>query len=377
MGILKLEDAHLAGTSESIDCTLFLTEGDSVKAVVVSGLEKIGYDKYGVFPLGRKLLNVRVATSEQIAKNLEVNNLMKILGLEYGKKYDTVEDLKSLRYGRLVIMTDPDPDGAQFKGLIINFLHYNWPSLLRLPFLQQFIIPIVKATKGIGELAESLTFYSLDEFEQWKTQAENWRHYHVKHYKGLATLRKEEAKECFSNLQRHQIDFRHGGDDDDRTISMAFNNKHLEEWRYRLNVWKNACKDLRQLGFSGDLYAKDIKEVSYHDFVKKDLIRFRNMEYVRLVPSLMDGFNERQRKTLYTCIKRDYKEEINVAQLAVSVAENCAYYQPGLLIGTITGLAQDFVGSNNINLLIPNGQFASRHLVSNFVNFCVKLFFYV
>jgi DNA topoisomerase-2 len=101
------------------------------------------------------------------------------------------------------------------------------------------------------------------------------------------------------------------------------------------------------------------------------------MEYVRLVPSLMDGFNERQRKTLYTCIKRDYKEEINVAQLAVSVAENCAYYQPGLLIGTITGLAQDFVGSNNINLLIPNGQFASRHLVSNFVNFCIKLFFYV
>lgn len=179
-GIAKLEDANDAGTKNSNNCTLILTEGDSAKSLAVSGLGVVGRDKYGVFPLRGKLLNVREATHKQILENAEINNLIKILGLQYKKKYENSDDLKTLRYGRLMIMTDQDQDGSHIKGLIINFIHHNWPSLLRIPFLEEFITPIVKATKG----SEELSFYSLPEFEDWKKATDNAHLYRTKYYKG-------------------------------------------------------------------------------------------------------------------------------------------------------------------------------------------------
>jgi DNA topoisomerase-2 len=65
-GIPKLEDANEAGTRNSEKCTLILTEGDSAKALAMSGLSVIGRDYYGVFPLKGKLLNVREANTKQL-----------------------------------------------------------------------------------------------------------------------------------------------------------------------------------------------------------------------------------------------------------------------------------------------------------------------
>lgn len=179
-GVPKLEDANDAGTKNSIDCTLILTEGDSAKSLVVGGLGVVGRDKYGVFPLKGKILNVREASHKQILENAEINNIIKILGLQYKKKYESVDDLKTLRYGKVMIMTDQDQDGSHIKGLLINFIHHNWPSLLKLNFLEEFITPIVKASKG----SEVHSFYSLPEFEEWKKVTPNWKNYKVKYYKG-------------------------------------------------------------------------------------------------------------------------------------------------------------------------------------------------
>lgn len=89
-------------------------------------------------------LTVLYALTLQILENAEINNIIKIIGLQYNKTYKKEEDLKSLRYGHLMIMTDQDQDGSHIKGLVINFIHSNWPSLLKLDFLNQFITPIVK-----------------------------------------------------------------------------------------------------------------------------------------------------------------------------------------------------------------------------------------
>lgn len=102
-GIPKLEDANLAGTKDGYQCTLILTEGDSAKALAVSGLSVVGRDKYGVFPLKGKLLNVREASASQLMANAELNHLKQILGLQSGKKYSSN---KELRYGRVMIMAD-------------------------------------------------------------------------------------------------------------------------------------------------------------------------------------------------------------------------------------------------------------------------------
>ena len=66
-GVAKLEDANDAGSKNSLDCTLILTEGDSAKTLAVSGLGVIGRDQYGVFPLRGKLLNVREASHKQVS----------------------------------------------------------------------------------------------------------------------------------------------------------------------------------------------------------------------------------------------------------------------------------------------------------------------
>lgn len=149
VGITKLDDANYAGTAKSKDCTLILTEGDSAKALAISGLSVVGRDYYGVFPLKGKLLNVREASHQQIMKNEEIQNITRILGLAFGKDYSVDNSISTLRYGHLMIMTDQDHDGSHIKGLLINFLHHFWPSLLKVKgFLQQFITPIVKCTKG-------------------------------------------------------------------------------------------------------------------------------------------------------------------------------------------------------------------------------------
>jgi DNA topoisomerase-2 len=249
-GVAKLEDANDAGTKNSIDCTLILTEGDSAKTLAVAGLSVIGRDKYGVYPLRGKLLNVREATHKQIMENKEINEMVKIIGLTYKKKYNTVDDLKSLRYGRLMIMTDQDQDGSHIKGLIINFIHHNWPSLLKLPFLEEFITPIVKATKG----GQSQSFYSLPEFSEWKDANDNWHTYRIKYYKGLGTSTSKEAKEYFSDMRRHRILFNYNSEQDDHSITMAFSKKAIDQRKEWLTNFMEECKRRRELGLPGEDY---------------------------------------------------------------------------------------------------------------------------
>lgn len=102
-GLTKLADANNAGTKNASKCTLILTEGDSAKALAVAGLGVVGRDNFGVFPLRGKMLNVREARHDQIMKNEEIQNIKKIMGLQSNKDYSNVS---SLRYGRLMIMTD-------------------------------------------------------------------------------------------------------------------------------------------------------------------------------------------------------------------------------------------------------------------------------
>uniref|UniRef100_A0A673BE93 DNA topoisomerase 2 n=1 Tax=Sphaeramia orbicularis TaxID=375764 RepID=A0A673BE93_9TELE len=322
-GIPKLDDANDAGGKHSSECTLILTEGDSAKSLAVSGLGVIGRDRYGVFPLRGKILNVREATHKQIMENAEINNIIKIVGLQYKKSYDDAESLRSLRYGKIMIMTDQDQDGSHIKGLLINFFHHNWPSLLKHTFLEEFITPIVKVTKNKQELS----FYSIPEFDEWKKQTENFKTWHIKYYKGLGTSTSKEAKEYFADMERHRITFRYGGAEDDAAITLAFSKKKTDDRKEWLT---NFMEDRRQRRMHGlpeqYLYGTQTKHLSYNDFINKELILFSNSDNERSIPSLVDGLKPGQRKVLFTCLKRNDKREVKVAQLAGSVAEMSAYH---------------------------------------------------
>lgn len=358
-GIPKLDDANDAGTKHSSDCTLILTEGDSAKSLAIAGLSVVGRDRYGVFPLRGKLLNVREATHKQIIENAEINNVIKIMGLQFKEKYDDPDKLKTLRYGKLMIMTDQDQDGSHIKGLLINFIHHFWPSLLRRNVVVEFITPIVKVTKG----KEERSFYSLPEFDEWKAETANWNTWKIKYYKGLGTSTAKEAKEYFSEMARHKIGFKYTGTEDDASINLAFSKKKIEERKQWLSNWMEERKRRAELGLSElYLYGKDTRQITYNDFINRELILFSNTDNVRSIPSVMDGLKPGQRKVLYTCLKRNLvNKEVKVAQLAGSVAELSAYHHgEASLMSTIINLAQNFVGSNNLNLLQPLGQFGTR-----------------
>lgn len=245
-GIPKLDDANFAGTSRSDQCTLILTEGDSAKSLAISGLSVVGRDYYGVFPLKGKLLNVREAPVSQIMNNEEVQNIVKIMGLKYGTKY---ESTAGLRYGSLMIMADQDHDGSHIKGLIINFLHHFWPSLLRVRgFLKEFITPIVKATKG----AREEVFFTMPEYQAWKERTQNGKGWRVKYYKGLGTSTAQEAKRYFADLETHEIEFEYKDEHDDDSIDLAFSKKRADErkdWlsKYEVRALSHAWPPSAQL----------------------------------------------------------------------------------------------------------------------------------
>ena len=343
-GVTKLEDANYAGSKRSIECTLILTEGDSAKATAISGISAIkdGRNFFGVFPLRGKLLNVREASTSNIANNQEITEVKKILGLKLGVKKE------ELRYGSILLMMDADEDGSHIKGLFINFLDYFYPQLIEEKgFLKILVTPVVKATYK----SEVLSFANLRTYTTWKDNNDTNK-WSIKYYKGLGTSSAKEAQEYFINLTKNTIDIidtqKKGGNPD---ILLAFEKEKVnqrKEWLMNYDA-----KNILQL--------EPPTTITIKQFIHQELIHFSNYDNIRSIPSIIDGFKPSQRKVIYACFKRNLINEMKIAQLAGAVAEITAYHHgEQSLVSTIINLAQNFVGSNNINLLEPIGQLGTR-----------------
>ena len=343
-GIPKLEDANNAGTRNGYKCTLILTEGDSAKALAMSGLSVVGRDNFGVFPLRGKLLNVREASLTQTTGNSEIQAIKQILGLKHSKIY---ADVAELRYGHLMIMTDQDHDGSHIKGLIINFLEVFYSSLLNIDgFLVEFITPIVRCTKG----TQDISFFTVPEYEFWKETHNDGKGWKIKYFKGLGTSTSADAKKYFSALDKHLKEFHTLQDGDKALVDLAFSKKKADERKEWLRLFN-----------PGTYIDHSLPKIPIADFINKELILFSMADNVRSIPSAVDGMKPGQRKILYSCFKRKLKNEIKVAQLAGYISEQSAYHHGDTsLWQTMIGMAQSFVGSNNVNLLEPSGQFGTR-----------------
>ena len=348
-GIPKLDDANKAGTLQSSKCTLILTEGDSAKTFAISGLSVVGRDTYGVFPLRGKMLNVREATAKQLLENAEINALKQILGLQQNKIYTNISEL---RYGKIMILTDADVDGSHIKGLIMNFLHTFWPSLLEIDpcFVYAMITPVIKATQR----SNVLNFYNLNEFNTWKQNNNNGKGWNMKYYKGLGTSTANEAKEYFKEMEKNTVKYTNNTNlevKNEVSIELAFKKENADKRKQWIT---DGIKH-------GETLNHDQKCVSYDQFINKDLIWFSIADLQRSIPCMVDGFKPSQRKVLYACRKRTNNKELKISQLAGFVSTETSYHHgEQSLMGAIITMAQNYVGSNNMNLLNPNGQFGTR-----------------
>jgi len=343
-GIPKLTDANWAGTEKSKDCVIIFCEGDSAKAGIISGLSSEDRNTIGVYPMKGKILNVRGETVKKISENKEITEIKKIMGLETGKIYETIEDVyKNLRYGKVIFMTDQDLDGSHIKGLGINLFQTEWSSLTDIPgFIGFMNTPILKAKKGNSEL----NFYNDGEYNKWKEENDikGWK---IKYYKGLGTSTGKEFREYFE--KKKIVGFERTEKSSD-TIDMVFNKKRADDRKEWLKYYdRNAYLDTSK------------QSVLYEEFIDRELIHFSKYDCDRSIPNMMDGLKISLRKILFSGFKKNLTTEIKVAQFSGYVSEHSGYHHgEASLNAAIVGMAQNFVGSNNVNLFMPNGQFGTR-----------------
>lgn len=365
----KLEDAEHAGSKKySQDCTLVLTEGDSAKGFVQEGLKALDADQrkfWGIFPLRGKPLNVRDAQQRQIDSNGEIVAVKKILALRGGEDYSG-DNINKLRYGRVMILSDSDVDGDHIKGLVINLFHKFWPSLLeRDDFICTMITPIVKVwterKQGRKTVRHNeIKFYSENEYYDWKKDKDNGSGWKTRYYKGLGTSKEDECQDSFREMKviQYKVDPETRNETTggvirptDQSIELAFLKKNADlrkEWL--LQADHNQTTDY------------NITEESYSQFINKRLIHFSWADTHRSIPNLCDGLKPSQRKVMYYLMRHKIREAIKVAQFGAAVARDTSYHHGEVsLEGTIVGLAQNFVGANNLNYLVPEGNFGSRY----------------
>jgi len=343
--IPKLVDANFAGTVKSNDCILILCEGDSAKSGIISGLSREDRNTIGVYPMKGKMFNIRGESVSKISENKEIYEIKQILGLEHGKNYTLADVQSKLRYGKLLFMTDQDLDGSHIKGLGINMIDSEWKSLIDVPeFIGYMNTPILKATKG-KEIKE---FYNNGEYDSWKSGEDvDPSKWNIKYYKGLGTSTSKEFKEYFA--KKKIVNFK-STEKCRESIDMVFNKKRAndrKEWlsNYDRNAYLNTSKT----------------DVTYEEFIYNDMIHFSKYDNDRSIPNICDGLKISLRKILYSAFKKNLKTEIKVAQFSGYVSEHSGYHHgEASLNGAIVGLAQNYVGSNNINSLHPSGQFGTR-----------------
>jgi DNA topoisomerase-2 len=350
VSIPKLDDAEEAGKSRSRKTTLFLVEGDSAKTMVTTGMSVIGRDYYGVFPLKGKLLNVIGASPTQLKDNTEIGNIMKIVGLNFGKTYDTDTEFGTLRYGNVCILCDADVDGIHITGLLLAFFNYYWPALIRRGFLGRFVTPIVKATrhtviKRFFTMRDYSDFAAVNDMTGWKVQ----------HLKGLGTSEKEDTLTYFKAMDKYHLKCFTGDDETADLINHIFDPKE-SNWRkdWLLKPMNTPLLD----------YSQPVMNIS--QFLRTEMYDFSIYNIKRAIPSAIDGLKVSQRKVLYTCFskfKADSGDLFKVAQLAALAAAKTNYAHGEVsLQNTIINMAQSFSGSNNMPLLYAGGEFGSRRL---------------
>lgn len=355
IGIGKLEDANLAGTKHSQQCVLLYTEGNSAAAFATKLVSLIpnGRDYYGIYPGKGKPLNVMNATIDQVINNEEICNLKQILGLRDGVDYIIDENYHSLRYGHFLIMADSDVDGKHIIGLVLNFFHCKFPSLLSRGFVSYLRTPIIKVVKG----KDIIRFYTQSSYDRWKNQTPDYLSYKHKYYKGLGTSNDNDIKDIYNQGPK--------------VIVCLYDESSPEYFRL---AFDETMSDERKKWIEDFKPLLDIEDIVYQPittFLYHELTEFMISNVVRSIPKLLDGLKESQRKILWTAYmmwkgrkgwSNDLSKDIKVNDLASSSTRICGYkHGEKIMAETIAQMAHDFVGSNNLPYFIAEGQLGTRN----------------
>ena len=330
---------------------LLVTEGDSAKTLAIKVIEicsknKTGGQYFGAFPVRGKVKNVRGVKKINVIKNEEIKNLIAILGLDFQKSYSTQKEFETLNYCSLVAFTDADVDGHHIKGLLMNFIGYFWPNLIiKHGFIKGLSMPVIIVTLKNGN---HINFYDEATAKNYvKDNKDKIKNY--EYYKGLGTVSDSLAKILFSDGIINKL-----------TTYTEKNLKCLEK------IFDPNESDLRKEWINAGIPKEIIPhkgDVNLCQFTNIALKEYSIENVKRCLPNIYDGLKPSQRKILYTMFKLKKYNNTKLIQLVGSVIEQSKYHHGDVSVyQTMIGMAQNFVGANNLPYLYPEGQFGSREL---------------
>jgi topoisomerase IV subunit B len=167
------------------DTEIFLVEGDSAGG---SAKQARNRDTQAVLPLRGKILNVASASADKLRQNQELKDLIEALGCGVGDRFDR----SKLRYGRVIIMTDADVDGAHIASLLMTFFYRELPELVRHGHIYLAQPPLYRLTQGARSI------YAMDDADREQKLRRAFKvgsKVEVSRFKGLGEMPPAQLKE--------------------------------------------------------------------------------------------------------------------------------------------------------------------------------------
>ena len=180
-------------------CELFVVEGDSAAGGLVEGRNA---ETVAVFPIRGKIISAYKNANEKIFANQEVINLIKAIGLDLDPKTNKlIYDPKKLRYGKILMAADADPDGASIRNLLIEMIWWLCPELIENGHLYTTMPPLFRITTSKNKYVFLKDAAALEEYKL-KHKGEK---YQVNRNKGLGEQDPEELAEALLNPETRNV----------------------------------------------------------------------------------------------------------------------------------------------------------------------------
>jgi DNA topoisomerase II len=364
------------------NCLLLCAEGDSAITLLRTGLTQKcnkmcnktefvpSFDWLGIISLQGVVINaakevteyentegtVTCVRSDKLKDNKRLKMLVDAFGLDYNCSYSTPEELKTLKYGKLVICTDQDLDGVgKICSLVLVWIHKFWPKLIEHKRVCKLMTPVIRVYNKTKYIEE---FYYESELDHW-LEHNNSTNMRIKYYKGLATHDSSEAEDMFKlsnfikNIYTYTLD--------DVTSSL-FNVYFGPDPNLRK---KALVVPVRHLTLQESISLKTKQEIPIGQVqLDIDTKLYKNEAINRQLPHAIDGLNPARRKILTASIMRfgQDSKEVKIFQLGGYVADKMLYHHGDMSLNkTIVTMAQSFVGARKYPYLIGIGQFGDRH----------------
>lgn len=353
--IPKLTDATaiagaVVGKKASVNCSLFLTEGDSAKTFVIKGMNAIdgGSEHNGAMPLKGKILNARKHSAEKMLKNAEIQNIINAIGLKTDVDYTNDDNFLTLRYqNKIIIAADQDVDGFHIASLLVNFFHHYFPTLLKRDFIYLLWTPIII----IPQKKTPLYFYQVEDAEKWMNEQKKLGKRFQKpiYKKGLGGYNKPEIVRYFENPRYIRIDSPNDAETM-KYMNLAFSNATVDQRREWMNKY-----------FENHIsYDTSTDSISIKDLINHFLIQYAIHVSTRAIPSF-DGLKDSHRKILTGALKSGSGNMVMVPQISADAAKITHYHHgTEMLADTLVGMGASYAGSNNIPYFKTDGNFGTR-----------------